>query len=261
MADDVIFLGTRGTISVDNEHSKVYGGTTSCVLARIGGQTILLDAGTGILAGEEYLTKGAFSILLTHPHFDHFSGLPAFSPMFKPETHADIYGKDRNEQTVREQLCQFMAPPLWPVTPDAFSPNVRFLPVTERFFIGEVEVLTSESNHPGGTTHYRLNANGKSIVYAMDFEHNDKYSAQLAEFAADCDLLVYDAQYSDEEYERHRGWGHSTWNEGIKMAKQCNAKRLVLTHHAPSRSDSELSAVQLNCDIASFAKIGERIVL
>jgi phosphoribosyl 1,2-cyclic phosphodiesterase len=261
----VVLLGTRGTIAVSGAEFAVYGGATSCVLVRLGGELIFLDAGTGLVSAVPRLGAGGghFSILLSHSHIDHIMGLAAFPPLFDKRWRADIYSAERQGLTCREQIEKLMSFPLWPVSPDAFHENTRFLPINGSFSIGNAEVRTMEGGHPGGSTVYRLSCGGKSLVYCTDFEHTDELSARVAEFASGCDLLIYDAQYSAEEFEDRRGWGHSTWDEGVDMAGRCGAKRLVLFHHSPSRTDAELAELQASIgnEYVIFGKCGEEIVL
>ncbi|MDR0858239.1 MAG: MBL fold metallo-hydrolase [Oscillospiraceae bacterium] len=265
MSDTFVkLLGTRGSIPVSGAEYSIYGGATSCVFVRMCGEAIFLDAGSGLFAGKACLTPEdkRLSILISHPHIDHLLGLTMFAPRFG-DVQTDIYGKVRSGLTIREQLSRLMSLPLWPVSPDSFGADTRYFEPGESFAIGGVEVTTLESNHPGGSTIYRLSNAEKSVVYCSDYEHTELHSDALAEFAADCNLLIYDAQFSDEEYESRKGWGHSTWNEGIRTAERCGAKRLVLFHHAPLRSDSELSQIEASAGSGtiSFGKCGEEIAL
>jgi phosphoribosyl 1,2-cyclic phosphodiesterase len=263
----VVLLGTRGTISAEGDKFALYGGATSCVLARVGGELIFLDAGSGIIHAEDFLEAEdrRLSILLSHPHSDHIMGLLVFPPLFNPAFNIAIYAAERGGLSARGQLERLMSAPLWPVTPAVFAPGVEFNTPEQSFKIGQVNIDTMEAKHPGGSTIYRLSCGGKSIVYAVDFEHEEGVSARLADFAAGCDLLIYDAQYSDEEYESKRGWGHSTWNEGAKAAERCGAKKLVLIHHDPWRTDEELGDIERSMrekhKNLSFGKHGEEIIL
>jgi phosphoribosyl 1,2-cyclic phosphodiesterase len=238
------------------------------VLVRLGGELIFIDAGTGLIHAEDYFNadRERFSILLSHPHIDHIVGLTAFPPLFNPECGVDIYAADRGGLSAREQISRLMSVPIWPVGLDDYSPGVAFKPSLPHFAIGQVSVDTMDGNHhPGGSTAYRLSYGGKSIVYCVDFEHSAETTKQLIIFAKDCNLLIYDAQYSDEEYETKHGWGHSTWNEGVKTAERCNAENLVLFHHDPMRTDEQLhnleQSIKSKFGNATFGKRGQEITL
>ena len=136
--------------------------------------------------------------------------------------------------------------------------------MSEKFSIGDVEVEAMEGSHPAGSTIYRLTRQGKSLVYATDFEHNPKACEALINFAKGCDLLLYDAQYTPEEYERCRGYGHSIPQEGIKVAEAAGVGKLVFIHHAPLRSDAELDELERTFgrdDKITFAKSGDEFLL
>jgi ribonuclease BN (tRNA processing enzyme) len=263
----VIFLGTRGAVPVDGPAFSAYGGATSCVLARMGGENILLDAGSGLLRAAPLLPAegGRVSLLLSHPHVDHMIGLPAFAPLYNPAFQIDLYAANRGGLSAREQVERLMSFPLWPIGPEVFSVETGFFDVRPRFSIGAVEVETTEGSHPGGATVYRLSHGGRSLVYCTDFEHGDDASRRLADLAAGCDLLIYDAQFSDAEYEGKRGWGHSTWDEGIRAARRCGARLLALFHHDPARTDDALRDIEarLKNDFPGlfFSKCGEVISL
>lgn len=236
------------------------------MLARLGDEMIVLDAGTGILELGPRLPKGTerLSILLSHPHLDHVMGIPGFAMLMGTRLSADFYAVPRSGLSAREQAGLVMRQPLWPVGAEAIAREAVFHDVAGDFSIGEVNVSLMESDHPGGSTVYRLERGGESVVYATDFEHG-KRSAELAELARGCSVLIYDAQFTDAEYELRRGWGHSTWREGLAVAERAGVGRLVLTHHSPRRTDAELDALSaelINTSLpCSFGKCGEEIWL
>lgn len=260
-------LGTRGSIPVDGEKFLRYGGASTCVLVEMGDQTIIFDAGTGILSAAE-AAGGArdLTVLLSHPHADHILGLAMFPPMFDGRYTVNILADDHLGYSTREQIGLLMKPPLWPCGVEVFQRGVTMdkLPKSG-FMIGDVRVDWMNGSHPGGCSVYRLTYENTSIVYCTDFEHGDEHTPRLIEFAKGCDVMIYDAQYSPEEYETKKGFGHSTWAEGILIAKACGVKRMVLTHHAPERTDDELDAiaavVAAECPVCTFARCGEEIVL
>lgn len=263
----VCLLGTRGSIPVHGPQVKRYGGASSCVLVRMGEETILLDAGSGLMAAEGLIApQGRLTFLLSHAHVDHIIGLPMFGPMFSPAYTVDVYAGEHVGYDARGQITLLMQPPLWPCGPEVFHAGVAFhrLPA-EEFAIGDVRVRWTKGSHPGGCTIYRLSCGGTSLVYATDFEHGPQESQALIEFAKGCDLLIYDAQYAPEEYPAKKGFGHSTWAEGVRIGTACDAKRILLTHHDPHRDDATLDrlndAIARECPRCSFARGGEEITL
>ncbi|MDO4540471.1 MAG: MBL fold metallo-hydrolase [Syntrophomonadaceae bacterium] len=262
------FLGVRGSVPVSGAEFVRYGGDTSCVLVRLGGEVILLDAGTGMLAGEAELRAetGRLSILLTHPHIDHIQGLCSSTLMYEPGRAVDIYAAPRRGLSAQGQIEALMSYPLWPVGPEGFAAKVVFHDITaEPFTIGRVRVDNMESDHPGGSTIFRLSSRGVSIVYATDFEPRAEYPARLEAFARDCSLLIIDAQYSAQEYEQRVGWGHSSWEQSAELGQRCAARRVMLFHHEPRRTDQELDAIQRRVreeyPRCAVARAGEEITL
>lgn len=252
----VTFWGVRGSVSTTDADCRLFGGNTTCVHVQADGQHILFDGGTGCVPlGAALLAqhKGErLHLLISHSHLDHIQGLPLFSPLYVPGYPVDFYSEDRGGLDFQAQLDLMMQRPLWPVGTESFSAAVRYhtLHAGERFSIGRLTFDTMRSHHPDCCTLYRMTCGGKSIVYALDFEHGEFSSAALAAFAQDCDLLIYDAFYTDAEYPAHRGYGHSTWQQGVRLAAQCGAKHTVFAHLHPGRTDRELSALQNALDPA-----------
>ncbi len=261
---NVVFLGTRGTIACDGTNYVSYGGATSCVFVEVDGHTIILDGGSGILSLPEVIgnTK-TVHLLISHMHIDHIKGVMACPIFFDPEFTINIYSAKRDEQDVKEQLDRAMSPPLWPVSSDAFSANVRFITCDDDFFIGNLRVSCLDGAHPGGSTAYRLECCGKSLVYATDYEIDSKTAESLIAFSKGCDLLLCDGQYTKSELLKKRGFGHSAWQDAAEVAIQSGAKRLGIIHHDPYRTDAALDEMQneLNRKLqnAFFAHRGEEI--
>ena len=263
----VKLLGVRGTLPVHGAEFARFGGGTSCVLVRAGGETIILDAGTGLSsrAWADFYPEKTCPLLITHAHVDHLMGFPVFPPLFDPAVRCDVYLKTREGRTAREQVEALMAPPLWPVRTDALKAGIRFHDVPEMFSLGEIHVDTLESCHPGGSTIYKLSLDGVSIVYATDYEPESEYPEDFCAFARECSLLLLDAQYTVEEYQHTRGFGHSTIPRSAAIARRCGARRTILVHHDPKRTDAQLfaleQAVQANNPPISFGRAGEEVYL
>lgn len=263
----VVVLGARGSAPTEGAQVSRYGGGTSCVLVRMGGQVIVLDAGTGLMDLERALKPEdeRIHLLLSHPHFDHMVGLPSCPVLYDPGRAVRIYAAPRAGLSPREQIARLMSPPLWPVGPEAFTARVSYETIVGGFSLGPVTVDVMEGAHPGGCTVFRLSCGGTSVVYASDCELDEESTPPLSEFARDCTLLLCDGQYSIAEFSARRGYGHSSWRSTARLAAHCGAKRLLIFHHAPLRTDAELDAARpLLAELFSpgaFARGGEEIFL
>ncbi len=264
---EVKFLGTRGSVPVHGPQYYKYGGSTSCVLLRIGGECIVLDAGSGFVLIHEHLAKEEceLSLLISHPHIDHIMGLGMAHIMFDERMKVSVYGKGRCGLGVEEQIGLLMREPLWPVQPKDFKASASYYEPSASFNIGDVAIKTMEGSHPGGCTIYRLEYKSKSLVYATDYEISDDNFEALSAFAKDCDLLICDGQYAPEEMLGRRGYGHSTWDQAGEMALKCGAKMLRVFHHDCSRADEKLTEAEAKLrkgvPNSGFAARGEVIVL
>ncbi len=240
------FLGTRGTIAVEDPLLSHYGGATLCVLLFAGDACIVLDGGTGLYQLPRYLNSNIKDVhlLLSHPHVDHLCGIPSCPSFLSGNTRLHMYAAPCEGLGVRQQLGRLMSPPLWPVGPEVFHPEARFVDIEDDFSIGPVSVRLLSGAHPGGCTVFRLDYQDKSLVYATDFELALPGAERLEDFARDCTLLLCDGQYSEEELPRMRQFGHSSWMETLGLAKRCGAGRLGIIHHAPWRTDQELDDAQ-----------------
>jgi len=236
-------LGVRGSLPVGGAAFEKYGGATSCVSASINDELLFLDAGTGILAYPDFSAHKKINILLSHAHIDHLLGLPMSPFLYDRSWDVNVYLATRGEGDAKAQIRALMSPPLWPASIDAVDANVVFHDVSGCFHIGSIKIESMDSHHPGGSTVFKLSAGEKSLVYATDFEHEKGYSDKLAAFARDCGVLIYDSQFLNSEYPDKRGWGHSTIEEGLRMAERCNAALTVLFHHDPLRTDDQLDEI------------------
>jgi phosphoribosyl 1,2-cyclic phosphodiesterase len=233
-----------------------YGGNTSCVEVRSEiGDVVVLDAGTGIRPlGVQMADEGVkrIHLLLTHLHLDHLQGLGFFRPLYRPDVEVHIWGPPSPVQPLAERIATYMSPPLFPVRLADIPSDVTFHDAPEEpTVIGDLSFRASLVTHKGPTVGYRIEENGKSVVYLPD--HEPSLGLDIADQPADwlsgyqlahgADVLLHDAQYGDEEYDRHRGWGHSAIGHVVAFARKAEVQRLVLFHHDPYHSDEEIEAL------------------
>ncbi|HEY3948198.1 GAF domain-containing protein [Phenylobacterium sp.] len=220
---------------------------------------MLLDVGTGAAPlGRELMASGEplkGHILISHTHWDHIQGLPFFAPLFTPDAQWDIYAPRGLGAAVRETLAAQMQHDYFPVDLDQLGANIAYHDLVEgELQLGDIRVSAHYLNHPALTLGYRLQADGATVVYSCDHEPHDRAlaggegeitgaDARHVAFLSRADLVIHDAQYTAAEYETKVGWGHSTVDYAIAMAREAGAKRLALTHHDPTRSDADLDAV------------------
>ncbi len=216
----VTILGARGSVPVSGQAYARYGGATTCVLLRFGTEYVVLDAGTGLLyLPDDAMAQPSLPLLLTHPHADHLLGLPLCPYAMKKGARLDIYAAVRGGLDARAQVEALLAPPLWPVGPDALPADIRFHELADGMRLGEVGVRTLEACHPGGVTLLRLDAQGKSVVFATDCTLDDEPPPRLADFARECDLLLCDGQYRDDEWACRSNFGHSSWGRVTRFTR------------------------------------------
>ena len=264
------FWGVRGSIPSPGRKTVRYGGNTTCIEVETDdGQTIILDAGTGIVPLAQSSLKRlplSCSIFITHTHWDHIQGLPFFVPIFIPGNQIRIYGafdpvlqREIGDVLVRQmEYCYF------PVREAELKADIQYSSLYERqtLEIGSARVTNIVMNHTVLNFGYRIDCNGKSIFFTGDneplyniYQPGDDYYAEydnlisrknvmLADFIRGVDVLIADSAYTEQEYPAKKGWGHGTYNSCIDMAKNAGAKALYLTHHEPLRSDDELDGIQ-----------------
>jgi phosphoribosyl 1,2-cyclic phosphodiesterase len=253
MSMTVRFWGVRGSVASPGPETMKVGGNTSCVEIVAGGSRLVLDAGTGLRRlGNELMKQGAVDVtlLLSHVHWDHIQGLPFFAPLYAPSTRVHVV-TGANGTPAREVLRRQMSAPTFPVDLHDVPAAMSYLEVRDRqrFVAGETEVTAVRANHPDHVYAYRIEHRGSSVVYATDTEHYRCVDPRLASLARNADVLIYDAQYLPNEYAGEGGmsrvgWGHSTWEAAVELARAAGVGRLVLFHHDPSRSDEAVMAIE-----------------
>lgn len=243
----ITFWGVRGSVPSPGPNTIYYGGNTTCLTVETEKSFLIIDAGTGIINVGPYVKKKKIKtmhVLFTHYHWDHLQGLPFFSPIFNSDIHIDMYGKKNLGKILALQMTQ----PFFPADYRTLPSQIMHKKFTEKFEIDDITVSTIDNNHPNGCTGLRLSRNGKSFVFMTDnelFSPTDSVTTrdQFLEFIMDCDYLVHDAQYNDEEIKKRAGWGHSTFNQAIQLGMEGNARNIILTHHDPMRKDRELKQI------------------
>lgn len=249
------FWGVRGSIACPGSHTVRYGGNTSCIEMRVGGKLLIFDGGTGLRElGLKLLSEMPVdaTMFFTHSHWDHIQGFPFFVPAFVPGNRIDIYGAIApNGSTIEQRLNDQMLHPNFPVPLQIMGADMNFcdIDVGETVDMADVKVENTLLNHPGEAVGYRVSWNGKTAAYITDTEHfPDRLDENVLWLARDADVMIYDATYTDNEYYNEKsskvGWGHSTWQEAVKVAKAANVKQLVIFHHDPLHNDEFMDEVE-----------------
>jgi phosphoribosyl 1,2-cyclic phosphodiesterase len=268
------FWGVRGSYAAPFSSHLGVGGNTSCVEIRAGDHLLICDAGTGIIPlGNELMKQDKIRemfIILTHYHWDHVCGLPFFVPAFSPDWKISFFGPGDSPASIEENVSSQMQAPYFPVGTETWLADTNYLvQQSDGFQYGPIKIDFSNVHHPGITFGYKIQVNGKTIVYASDNEcmfieksikrrSNEFNEEELALFEEmiheehqselnlfkDADILIHDAQYTPDDYEKKRGWGHSCYVDAITTAINANVKELYLFHHDPNYDDTSIEAIQ-----------------
>lgn len=266
----VSVFGVRGAFPAMDDAFREFGGNTSCMALDYGEDLIVLDAGSGIIQlGAALANSSKFKrihILLSHLHLDHIQGLMGFNPLFDADANVHIYGEGKGALAFHDRLDRVLGPPYWPISlKDVPSqPELHEIEPDMSFMIsGDITVQTLRSCHPNDSLMFRIEDASSSVVYTLDCELTEDLFPRLVHFSRNCSLLIWDANYADDCSKS--GWGHSTWKQGISVARASGAKKILMTHFDRSYTDNllreqERAAIQAdeNC---LFAREGMVIAL
>jgi phosphoribosyl 1,2-cyclic phosphodiesterase len=261
--------GVRGSIPVSGKDFVKYGGDTTCIEVRSkDGRVIIVDAGTGMRKlGNKLIASGerAYSLLFTHAHWDHLMGFPFFKPIYAKGTKIDLYGCPYTQRSVADILSKSMVAPYFPVDFSQIQAEISTRDVCEKeFSIGEVLVTPIQLSHPNRGLGYKFTEDGKSFVFLTDNELSLRHpgGAEYGDYVRFCegaDLLIHDAEYTEQQYGLTKGWGHSVYTDALHLAMEANVGRFGLCHHNQERSDGELDRMGDECNrIAQDGKKGVR---
>ena len=263
--------GCRGSLPTTRDIASKYGSNTSCIAVETKEQSLILDAGSGI-AQMDKITKlfkrkeKPFDILLSHLHLDHLLGLTVFSKVWmnSPDDLVRIYTLGRDGRPLKEQIFGIFEPPYWPVSMTQFA-NVECIAIEEDipYQIGCFTITPFGAAHPDKTTSFHITDGNFTIVYLLDSE-TPALSAEgweaLVKYCTNADLVVFDAAYSAIDYPHKKGWGHSTIEDGFKLAQSSGCKKMMFTHFGFEYGDQELEILEFQAkaqgDAFFFARDG-----
>ena len=273
------FWGVRGSYTAPFQTHLGVGGNTSCVEVRVDDHILLCDAGTGIIPfGNEMMRQQQVRnllIMLTHYHWDHICGLPFFVPAFIPDWNISIFGPGQSSKDIEEYVSTQMRAPYFPVGTETWLARIKYLtpPPEHRFDFGSIAISYQNVHHPGTTYGYRINARGKTILYISDNEclyleksinqqytdmsieerelydtmKKEEYESEINLFKG-ADILIHDAQYTAQDYQAKRGWGHSCYIDTVNLAIDAAVGELYLYHHDPNYDDRQLESIHQHCE-------------
>ncbi|MFC1857756.1 MBL fold metallo-hydrolase [Thermodesulfobacteriota bacterium] len=249
--------GARGSIPVSGKEYIKYGGDTTCIEVRSkNDEIIVVDAGSGIRRlGNKLIEEQRFELthIFTHSHWDHILGFPFFKPIYHEKANINLIGCPLAQGDIKKILAQAMNPPFFPLSFDMLKANIQYTPECMLSYrVGTIEIFPIKLSHPNLGSGYKFVEDGKTFVFLTDnelgYQHRGARSfEEYAEFSENADLLLHDAEYTPDQYELTRTWGHSTYIEALDLALAANVKRFGLIHHNQDRTDTEQDAIVRKC--------------
>ncbi len=244
----VKFWGVHGSIPVPGSGTLKYGGNTSCVELSSGGKTIILDSGTGIRElGLDIVNRNKvnghrsydLSVFFSHVHWDHIQGFPFFKPIFMPEFEIDLYGPSHSDVDIESALRGQMVAPHFPIQLTDLQARINFKEINsgEIIQIGQMSIENVSLDHPHGALGFKITCENKSVAYICDHEHINESKQRLVKFLKNTDQLIFDSHFTPAQYSGsngnggRKGWGHSTWVQGVELCREADINQLILTHH------------------------------
>jgi len=249
----ITFWGVRGSNPTPDRDKVNYGGHTSCVsLHTYNNELLIFDMGTGLRnLGKELISKAdspkTIHIILSHYHWDHMIGLLSFAPLFSEDFKIHFYGK-KDAMDVKEIISYMMNPVFWPVSFDNFKATLYFHTIKNETFkiSNSIDIKTKLHGHPNGALSFRVDLNHKIFTYITDCEHPEAcLNENLIELAKNSDILIHDSHFDSHDLLTHKGWGHSSWEQAVLMAKKSASKQLILFHYNPDYDDEKVKSIEL----------------
>ena len=249
--------GARGSIPVSGEEYVTYGGDTTCIeIQTQEDEIIIVDAGSGIRRLGNLLIqekRKQFDMIFTHAHWDHILGFPFFKPVYHQGITIQMFGCPLAQESIRKMISRTMEAPYFPVNFQDLRADISYHQACESSFsIHSLTVIPIPLSHPNQGFGYKFTEKGKSFIFLTDNELAFQHPGGLAfsDYAAlsrNADLLIHDAEFTEEEYGRTRTWGHSVYTHALNLALEVGAKKLGLFHHNQDRTDAAVDGIIGNC--------------
>lgn len=256
---DIKCWGSRGSISVSGKQYLKYGGDTTCIeITARTGETIIVDAGTGIRElGDSLIERdiSRYTLLFTHAHWDHILGIAFFRPLQFSRVKVLIQDREFSGIPTRDVLAQVMKQPFFPISLKDLKAAIKFDAALDgSFSIGSIRIETIPSSHSCGGLGYKFVEDGKTFVFLTDnelgYDHPDgKGFDAYVNFSQNADLLFHDGEYTENEYKRKKGWGHSSIQDALDLALKANVKKLGVFHLNQNRTDDQMDKIIKDCQV------------